>query len=131
MEAFYQEIGRAGRDGSPAETIIFYGLQDIMKRQRMIFDGEGSEQHKLLEYKRLEALIGYCETTACRRLALLSYFDETDVSCGNCDNCLSPPVVQDYTEIAKLLISAVTETGQYFGVGHIIDVVRGSETAKS
>jgi len=130
VEAFYQEIGRAGRDGSPAETLIFYGLQDIMKRQRMIFDGEGSEQHKLLEYKRLEALIGYCETTACRRLALLSYFDETDVSCGNCDNCLSPPVVQDYTEIAKLLISAVTETGQYFGVGHIIDLVRGSETAK-
>ena len=130
VEAFYQEIGRAGRDGSPAETLIFYGLQDIMKRQRMIFDGEGSEQHKLLEYKRLEALIGYCETTACRRLALLSYFDETDVSCGNCDNCLSPPVVQDYTEIAKLLITAVTETGQYFGVGHIIDVVRGSETAK-
>ncbi|MDA8675062.1 DNA helicase RecQ [Alphaproteobacteria bacterium] len=130
VEAFYQEIGRAGRDNAPAETLMFYGLQDIMKRQRMIFDGEGSEQHKLLEYKRLEALIGYCETTACRRLALLSYFDETDVSCGNCDNCLSPPVVQDYTEIAKLLITAVSETGQYFGVGHIIDVVRGSETAK-
>ena len=91
---------------------------------------KGSEQHKLLEYKRLEALIGYCETTACRRLALLSYFDETVVNCGNCDNCLSPPVVQDYTNIAKLLITAVSETGQYFGVGHIMDVVRGAETAK-
>ena len=130
VEAFYQEIGRAGRDGAPADTLMFYGLQDIMKRQRMIFDGEGSEQHKLLEYKRLEALIGYCETTACRRLALLSYFDETVVTCGNCDNCLSPPVVQDYTNIAKLLITAVCETGQYFGVSHIIDVVRGAETAK-
>ena len=130
VEAFYQEIGRAGRDGAPADTLMFYGLQDIMKRQRMIFDGEGSEQHKLLEYKRLEALIGYCETTACRRLALLSYFDEIVVTCGNCDNCLSPPVVQDYTNIAKLLITAVRETGQYFGVGHIIDVVRGAETAK-
>ncbi|MDC0476735.1 DNA helicase RecQ, partial [Alphaproteobacteria bacterium] len=130
VEAFYQEIGRAGRDGAPAETLLFYGLQDIMKRQRMIFDGEGGEQHKLLEYKRLEALIGYCETTACRRLALLSYFDETVVTCGNCDNCISPPVVQDYTNIAKLLITAVRETGQYFGVAHIIDVVRGAETAK-
>ena len=130
VEAFYQEIGRAGRDGAPADTLMFYGLQDIIKRQGMIFDGEGSEQHKLLEYKRLEALMGYCETTACRRLALLSYFDETVVTCGNCDNCLNPPVVQDYTDIAKLLITAVRETGQYFGVAHIIDVVRGAETAK-
>ena len=130
VEAFYQEIGRAGRDGAPADTLMFYGLQDIIKRQGMIFDGEGSEQHKLLEYKRLEALMGYCETTACRRLALLSYFDETVVTCGNCDNCLNPPVVQDYTDIAKLLIAAVRETGQYFGVAHIIDVVRGAETAK-
>ena len=130
VEAFYQEIGRAGRDGAPADTLMFYGLQDIIKRQGMIFDGEGSEQHKLLEYKRLEALMGYCETTACRRLALLSYFDETVVTCRNCDNCLNPPVVRDYTDIAKLLITAVRETGQYFGVAHIIDVVRGAETAK-
>jgi ATP-dependent DNA helicase RecQ len=131
VEAFYQEIGRAGRDGAPADTLMFYGLQDIMKRKRMSFDGDGSEQHKLLEYKRLEALIGYCETTACRRLALLSYFDETAVTCGNCDNCLHPPVVQDYTQIAKLLIIAVRETGQCFGVAHIIDVMRGAETAKT
>ena len=130
VEAFYQEIGRAGRDGAPADTLMFYGLQDIIKRQGMIFDGKGSEQHKLLEYKRLEALMGYCETTACRRLALLSYFDETVVTCENCDNCLNPPIVQDYTDIAKLLITAVRETGQYFGVAHIIDVVRGAETAK-
>jgi ATP-dependent DNA helicase RecQ len=130
VESFYQEIGRAGRDGGPAETILFYGLQDIMKRQRMIFEGEGSEQHKLLEYKRLEALIGYCETTSCRRLALLSYFDETVGNCENCDNCLSPPDVQDYTELARILLAAIKETGQFFGAAHIIDVVRGSETAK-
>ena len=130
VEAFYQEIGRAGRDSAPAETLLFYGLQDIMKRQRMIFDGDGSEQHKRLEYKRLEALIGYCETTSCRRLALLSYFDETVVDCENCDNCLYPPDVQDYTNQAKLLITAVKETGQFFGATHIIDVVRGAETAK-
>jgi ATP-dependent DNA helicase RecQ len=130
VEAFYQEIGRAGRDNAPAETLMFYGLQDIVKRQKMIFDGEGSEQHKLLEYKRLEALIGYCETTSCRRLALLSYFDESVVNCGNCDNCLHPPDMQDVTNLAKLLISAVKETGQYFGVAHIIDVARGADTAK-
>ena len=130
VEAFYQEIGRAGRDNAPAETLMFYGLQDIVKRQRMIFDGEGSDQHKLLEYKRLEALIGYCETTSCRRLALLSYFDESVVNCGNCDNCLHPPDMQDVTNLAKLLISAVKETGQYFGVAHIIDVARGADTAK-
>ena len=130
VEAFYQEIGRAGRDNAPAETLMFYGLQDIVKRHRMIFDGEGSEQHKLLEYKRLEALIGYCETTSCRRLALLSYFDESVVNCGNCDNCLHPPDMQDVTNLAKLLISAVKETGQYFGVAHIIDVARGADTAK-
>ena len=130
VEAFYQEIGRAGRDDAPAETLMFFGLQDIVKRQKMIFDGEGSEQHKLMEYKRLEALIGYCETTSCRRLALLSYFDETVVSCGNCDNCSHPPDVRDCTNIAKSLLAAVKQTGQYFGVSHIIDVVRGAETAK-
>ena len=130
MEAFYQEIGRAGRDGAPAETLMFYSLQDIVKRQRMIFEGDGGEHHKLLEYKRLEALIGYCETAACRRIALLSYFDEKIGSCGNCDNCNSPPCVEDYSDLANLLITAIKETGQYFGVSHIIDVVRGTKTVK-
>lgn len=130
VEAFYQEIGRAGRDGAPAETIMYYGLQDMVSRQRMIFEGNGSEQHKILEYKRLEALIGYCETPACRRLALLSYFDETAVSCGNCDNCIQPPRVEDYSNIAKQIISAIKQTGQYFGMAHIIDVARGAETEK-
>lgn len=130
IEAFYQEIGRAGRDGEPAETIMFYGLQDIIKRQRMIFEGGGDEQHKLLEYKRLESLLGYCETTACRRLALLSYFDETIINCGNCDNCISPPEVEDYSDIAKLVTNAIKDTGQFFGVSHILDVLRGVKTLK-
>ena len=130
VEAFYQEIGRAGRDGAPAETVMFYGLQDMVSRQRMIFEGNGNEQHKILEYKRLEALIGYCETPACRRLALLSYFDETAVNCGNCDNCIQPPKVEDYSNIAKQIILAIKQTGQYFGMAHIIDVIRGTETEK-
>lgn len=130
VESFYQEIGRAGRDGAAAETLMFFSLQDIISRQRMIFEGKGSEQHKLLEYRRLEALIGYCETSTCRRLALLSYFDETISSCGNCDNCIQPPKVEDYSHVAKQLIAAIKETGQYFGGSHIIDVVRGSKTEK-
>ena len=128
MEAFYQEIGRAGRDGAPAETLMFYSLQDIMNRQRMIFDGDGSGEHKLREYKRLETLIGYCETNVCRRFALLSYFDETTVSCGNCDNCIDPPEVKDYSDIAKLFITAIKDTGQFFGSTHIIDILRGTKT---
>ena len=75
-------------------------------------------------------MIGYCETTSCRRLALLSYFDETTVNCGNCDNCLSPPEVEDYTDLAKRILAAVIDTGQFFGVMHVIDVLRGTETAK-
>ena len=130
IEAFYQEIGRSGRDGGPSNTIMFYGLHDIVKRQKMIFDGEGDEKFKLFEYKRLEALIGYCETTGCRRKALLAYFDEKIDHCGNCDNCLEPPIVEDYSVQASMLISAIKQTGQFFGTGYIVDVVRGAETSK-
>ncbi len=130
IESFYQEIGRSGRDGNPSDTIMFYGLSDIVKRQKMIFDGEGDEKFKLFEYKRLEALIGYCETTNCRRKALLAYFDEEIDHCGNCDNCLNPPTVEDYTLQANMLISTIQQTGQYFGTNHIVDIVRGAETAK-
>lgn len=130
VEAFYQEIGRAGRDGNPSETVMFYGLSDLISRQRMIFEGEGSEQFKLLEYKRLEALLGYCEASLCRRMVLLAYFDEKTEACGNCDNCLKPPKVEDYSKQAKLLFLTIQQTNQYFGVNHIIDVLRGAETAK-
>lgn len=130
IEAFYQEIGRAGRDGHASETLMYYGFQDLIKRQKMIFESTSSEQFKLLEYKRLQALLGYCETSSCRRLALLSYFDEDSEACGNCDNCLNPPKVEDYSALAKLIIMTIRETGQSFGVVHIIDVLRGAENEK-
>ena len=130
IEAFYQEIGRAGRDGEPSETVMFYGLQDLIKRQRMIFEGDEKADFKFLEYKRLETLIGYCETASCRRKALLSHFDEDIDECGNCDNCLEKPLVVDYTSEAKLVIQTIKLTGQFFGTTHIVDVLRGSETAK-
>jgi len=130
IEAFYQEIGRAGRDGLPAETVLFFGLSDLIKRQRMIFEGEGDEHYKLLEYKRLDHLLGYCESVICRKVALLSYFDEGGSPCGNCDNCVSPPLVEDYTTEAKIILEAILQTGQYFGVTHIIGVVRGAKTSK-
>lgn len=131
MEAFYQEIGRAGRDGQPADTVLFFGLSDIIKRQRMISDGDGTDEFKFLESKRLQSLIGYCETTACRKTALLSYFDEKIDQCGNCDNCLSPQATEDLTDEAKLTLQVVIDTGQYFGVSHVIDVLTGALTEKA
>lgn len=130
IEAYYQEIGRAGRDGKPADTVLFFGLSDLIKRQRMIFEGDGADQFKVLEYKRLEALTGYCETVKCRKVALLSYFDEESEPCGNCDNCMKPAIVEDQTSQAVMLISAIKQTGEFFGSSHIIDIVRGGETAK-
>ena len=130
VEAFYQEIGRAGRDGASSETLLFYSLQDMMKRQRMIFESDGDDNYKFGEYARLEALIGYCETTGCRRQTLLSYFDEASGPCGNCDNCITPPEVLDYGVDASHLIEAIYQTGQFFGASHIIDVTRGAQTAK-
>ena len=130
VEAFYQEIGRAGRDGNPSETLLCYSLQDMMKRQRMIFESDGSDHYKFGEYARLEALIGYCETTGCRRQTLLSYFDEASEPCGNCDNCFDPPELHDYGTDSAHIIEAIYQTGQFFGASHIIDVVRGATTAK-
>lgn len=130
VEAFYQEIGRAGRDGNASDTVLFYNLQDIIKRRQMIEGGSADDDHKLLEAKRLDSLVGYCETSECRRLALLSYFDDAAVECGNCDNCINPPQTEDYTEIAVVILQAIRDTGQYFGSAHIIDVVRGARTSK-
>ncbi len=130
MESYYQEIGRAGRDGLPAETLLLYDLSDMrMRRQFIEQDGE-DEVHKLREHKRLDALLAYCEASGCRRTALLSYFDEQAGACGNCDNCLQPPQLEDGTADARLLFSAIRQTGQMFGGAHVIDVLRGAETQK-
>ncbi len=130
MEAFYQEIGRAGRDDLPAETLLFYSLGDLIQRQRMILQGKGDEKFKLFEYKRLEALIGYCEAISCRRKVLLGYFDQQISKCDNCDNCMYPPSVKDYSEEARIIIVTILSTGQYFGTNHVIDVAQGRETIK-
>lgn len=130
MEAFYQEIGRAGRDGLPAETMLLYGLEDMAMRRRFIDeDGENAE-HKLREHKRLDALITYCEAAECRRRVMLRYFDEETEACGNCDNCLDPPEMVDGTRQAQMLLSAMARTGNMFGQAHVIDVLCGAMTQK-
>ena len=130
MEAYYQELGRAGRDGEAADAFMLYGLDDI--RQRRIFieeDGEDSD-HKRREHKRLDALIAYCEAPQCRRRALLSYFGEDADPCGNCDICLHPPVLEDGAVHAQNALGAIEQTGQRFGAAHVIDVLRGADTEK-
>ncbi len=130
MEAYYQEIGRAGRDGAASDVKLIYGLDDIrMRRQFIDQDGE-NEDHRRREHKRLDALLAYCEATTCRRQTLLSYFDETTPPCGNCDICLDPPKLVDASVEAQMLFSAALRTGQSFGGAHLIDILRGSETKK-
>lgn len=128
MEAYYQEIGRAGRDGLPAETALLFGLDDIRLRRQFITNDGSERDHQMREFKRLDALIGYCETSGCRRQALLNYFGETTAPCGNCDNCLNPPEQVEATEAARAVFSAISETGQRFGTTHIVAVARGEET---
>ncbi|MFN7183995.1 MAG: DNA helicase RecQ, partial [Thermomonas haemolytica] len=131
LEGYYQETGRAGRDGEPAEAWMAYGMGDAVLLRRMIEDGEASDERKRLEHAKLDALIGYCESTGCRRQALLAYFGEPHPgACGRCDNCLSPPRTWDATEAARKALSCVYRTGQRFGAAHVIDVLRGADTAK-
>ncbi len=130
MEAYYQEIGRAGRDGLPAETLLLHGLGDMRQRRRFIEQDGGDDAHKRREHKRLDALLAYCDAPGCRRIALLAYFDEQVEACGHCDNCLDPPKMTDGTREAQKLFSAIAGTGQMFGVSHVIDVLRGGETQK-
>lgn len=131
VEAYYQETGRAGRDGEPATAWMVYGLQDVIKLRQMMANSQGSEAFKRAEQHRLNALLGLCEITTCRRQALLSYFDESlEQPCGNCDTCLVPVETWDGTEAAQMAMSVVYRTGQRFGVNHLIDILRGTQTDK-
>ncbi|HEY5782789.1 MAG TPA: DNA helicase RecQ [Lysobacter sp.] len=131
IEGYYQETGRAGRDGEPAELWLSYGLGDMVNLRTMIQQGEAGEDRKRLELGKLDALLGYCESTQCRRQALLGWFGEPHAgACGNCDNCLEPPRSWDGTEAARKALSCVYRTGQRFGAGHLIDVLRGIATDK-
>jgi len=126
LEAYYQETGRAGRDGLPADATMTYGLADLGLLRKLIADGESAERQRV-EHAKLDALLGYCETTRCRRQVLLQYFgDDHPGACGNCDTCLEPVETWDGTEPAQKLLSAVVRTGQRFGQGHVIDVLLGN-----
>src|SRR5690606_16728100 len=125
------ETGRAGRDGQPAEALLLYGLSDVVQRRRMIEEGEAPDEIKRIERGKLEALLALCETTACRRQALLAHFGEAHPGgCNNCDTCLEPAESWDGTEAAIKALAAIYRTGQRFGAGHIVDVLVGRETDK-
>ncbi|MFZ5601209.1 MAG: DNA helicase RecQ [Pseudomonadota bacterium] len=131
IEAYYQETGRAGRDGEPATALLLYGLEDVVKLGQMMAQSEGNEQFKRMERQRLDAMLGLCEITSCRRQALLRYFGEEDTQpCGNCDSCLLPPKTWDGTDAVRKLLSCIYRTGQRFGANHVIDVLRGSSSEK-
>jgi len=131
IEAYYQEIGRAGRDGKPAEVMMLYGLDDIRMRRMFIDQSDAGDEKKRVEHRRFDALLAYCEAPVCRRQALLTYFSETIEPCGNCDLCLHPQPVIDGVEPARIVIEAVIKSQQMFGVGHIVDIVTGKSTEKT
>jgi len=129
-EAYYQEIGRAGRDGEPAETMLLYGLDDIRMRRAFIEEEEAGDDRRRREHKRLDALIAYCEAPECRRAMLLRYFGEATPPCGNCDLCLNPVTLIDGTPDAQMVLSTVHGTGQRWGAAHVVNILRGSENEK-
>ena len=130
IEAYYQEIGRAGRDDQPAEAFMLYGLGDIRMRRVFIDQEDAGEDRKRREHQRLDALIGYCESATCRRCTLLAYFGENSEPCGNCDACIDPVAMADGTSAAQKILSAIEQTGQRYGAVHVVDVLRGMNTEK-
>ncbi len=128
VEAYYQETGRAGRDGLPADAWMIYGLQDVITLRQMLESSESDDAHKRVERHKLDAMLGLCELTTCRRQALLGYFAENSARpCGNCDTCLEPPQTWDATEPAQKALSCVHRTGQRFGVNYLVDVLMGKD----
>ncbi|SPR98534.1 DNA helicase RecQ [Cupriavidus taiwanensis] len=134
MEGYYQETGRAGRDGLPANAWMAYGLGDVVQQKRMIDESEADEAFKRVSSSKLDALLGLCETAGCRRVRILAYFDEASEPCGNCDTCLEPPATWDGTREAQMALSCVYRTAQasriHFGATHLIDVLRGNASEK-
>jgi ATP-dependent DNA helicase RecQ len=131
IEGYYQETGRAGRDGTPADAWMAYGLGDVVQQRRMIDQSDGSEAYKRVSMAKLDALLGLCESAGCRRVRLLDYFGEPSTPCGNCDNCVEPPETWDATEASRKALSCIYRTGQRFGAVHLIDVLRGRSTQRT
>jgi ATP-dependent DNA helicase RecQ len=131
IEAYYQETGRAGRDGQAADAWMIYGLQDVITLRQMQASSDADEMHKRVERHKLEAMLAFCEITTCRRQTLLAYFDDhLEQPCGNCDTCLQPPETWDATVASQMALSCVHRTGQRFGVNHLIDVLLGKESER-
>jgi ATP-dependent DNA helicase RecQ len=125
LEGYYQETGRAGRDGLPSNAWMAYGLQDVVLQRRMIDESDADENFKRVLSSKLDAMLGLCETLSCRRMRLLEYFGERSGPCGNCDTCLIPPTSFDATVPVQKLLSAIYRVDQRFAAGHVIDVLRG------
>ena len=130
IEAYYQEIGRAGRDGAPADTLTLFGGDDIRLRRAQIDESPAPAERRTADHGRLNALLGLAEALKCRRQNLLAYFGETVNPCNNCDLCATPPELFDATQAVRMALSAALRTGEYFGAGHLIDILTGTDTDK-
>ncbi len=130
LEAYYQEIGRAGRDGAPAVTALCYGLDDVRMRRQFIMNDGAGDDHQVRELRRLDSLLSYCEASTCRRQVMLAYFGEDAAACGNCDNCLNPPDMIDATQPLQCILTTIEDTGARFGQAHVIAVARGADTQR-